>query len=79
MVARGAYGAAAASRIAAEPAPEQLHRRARGDLPLAGALPDDDRLVVVLVDEAGGIAGAHVRSPALRGGAMVMMLSLLRV
>ena len=46
---------------------------------LARCLPgDDDRLVVLLMDEPGGIAGAHVRDPALRGDAMVKMLSLLR-
>ena len=68
-----------ATLVAAQPAPEQLHRRARGDLPLAGCLPvDDDRLVVLLMDEPGGIARAHGRAPALRGDAMVKMLSLLR-
>jgi hypothetical protein len=63
--------------VPAQAAPEQLHRRARRDLLLGAALLDDDRLVLGLVDEADGIAGAHA-SDLTVGGAIRMLLSLLR-
>ena len=56
--------------VPAQPAPEQLHRRARSDLLRAVALLDDDRLVLGLVDEPDGIAGAH-ESDLTVGAAMI--------
>src|SRR5215217_441747 len=63
--------------VAAQAAPEELHRRARRDPLLGGALLDYDALVVGLVYEPGGIAGAHASALTVRG-AMSMMFSLLR-
>ncbi len=61
--------------VAAQPAPEELERRARGDRRLARAAAlDDDRVLVLLVDQPDGIARAHGRAPALQMPLMKMSI-----
>ncbi len=62
--------------VPAQPAPEQLQRRARGDLlRRRAALLDDLGLVLGLVHEADGIAGAQESALALRAALMMMSSS----